>query len=277
MWKSKGFLCAVFFCTASLAAQTVIQAPQSSKAPPAGAASSSAPKADERAKVSAAMEESRQHQDAKALELYDQVLAEDPGNAPVNLLAAGAAIESLQMDRALRYAQRAQQLDPSDWKVHLTLLVADSGVGRLKDRDEERKLVRQFHEDGKYPDAAQSNGFMVEYFPLKDYRVRAIEYFAPIGKERFSYRFLLYGPERAELWAVALESDDLDQASWAQAHKELAAAGQREYSLEGYGTGKHTTYRSYSGKPSYDEVRADAVKVLSEQIQSVPAAPSASK
>jgi hypothetical protein len=261
MRQFKFFLCVSLVCAIPLAAQsTVSPAPQ--HAPPALAP---AVGANEQATITAALEKTKAHDDAEALRLFSLVLAQDPNNAQVNLLAAGAAIESLQMELALKYAQRAQQLDPGDWKVHLTLLVADAGTGRLKERDQERELVRQFHADGKHPDAAQSNGFMVDYFALKDYRIRAVEYFAPIGKPHFAYRFLVYGQDRKQLWTVALESDDLDQASWASAHKELAATGAREYSLEGYGTDTHTSYRDYSGKPSYDDVKAEVIRILNQQ------------
>jgi tetratricopeptide (TPR) repeat protein len=220
--------------------------------------------AEEQATIAAALEQTKQNQNAKALALLEQVLSADPNNESVNLLAAGAAIGAFQPDVALKYAQKAHELDPADWKVHLTLLAADAGTGRLRERDAERELVRQFHNDGKHSDAAQSNGFMIEYFPVKNYRVRAIEYFAPVGKTHFVYRFAVFDQDQKPIWAVALESDDLDQASWAAAHKEQAAAGEREYSLDGYGKDAHTTYRNYSGKPTYDEVKAEVVKVLGE-------------
>jgi hypothetical protein len=67
-----------------------------------------------------------------------------------------------------------------------------------------------------------------------------------------------------------LESDDVDQASWAKAHASLAAAGERAYSLDGYGAGTHRTFRNYSGKPSYDQVKADVVKVLNSPESPLP-------
>lgn len=272
MGKRKAYWCAwVLVLSAALApAQSVLVPPAAPAKAPAdkqGADKQGADKqaADEQAAISAALDQMKQHQDAKALVLFRQVLSVDPQNAQVNLLAAGAAIENMQPDLALEYAQKAQQLDPAAWQVHLTLVVADAGVNHLEDRDRERQLVRQFHSDGKHPEAAQSNGFMVDYFPFQDYRVRAVEYFSPVGKQHFSYRFLVYNPDRKQIWAVALESDDIDQASWASAHAQLAAAGEREYSLDGYGPDTHITYRSFSGKPSYDEVKAEVVKVLKER------------
>lgn len=259
------FIACLMTCGVPLNAQSTLSPPQQHSVSGPSVANDPARNLDEQATLAAAIEKTKAHQDAEALKLFSQVLAADPKNAQVNLLASGAAIESLQMEIALEYAQRAQQLDPADWKVHLTLLVADAGTGKVKERDQERDLVRGFHADGKHPDATQSNGFMVDYFALKDYRIRAVEYFAPIGKPHFAYRFLVYNQDRKQIWTVALESDDLDQTSWASAHKELAATGAREYSLEGYGADAHTIYRNYSGKPSYDDLKAQVVKVLSEQ------------
>lgn len=106
---------------------------------------------------------------------------------------------------------------------------------------------------------------MVDYFPVGENRVRAIEYFTPAGKDHFSYRFLVYDRQRTQTFSIALESDDLDQASWAGAHAQLAAAGEREYSLDGYGADSHTTFRSFSGKPSYDEVKTEVIRILNRQ------------
>lgn len=270
MWQRKRFChaCRCACWSAFFACGTALAASQSAAAPPSAVAG---PPPGEQAKIDSALSQMKQHQDAKALDLFGQVLAADPDNAQVNLLAAGAAIENFQPDLALKYAEKAHQLDPNAWQVHLTLLVADAGANRIKERDEERQLVRQFHSDGKHPDATQANGFMVDYFPLKSYRVRAVEYFSPIGKQHFAYRFLVYDQQRTLLWTVTLESDDLDQTSWATAHAELAKRGEREYSLEGYGVETHTTYRNYSGKPSYDDTKADVVKILNEHA--LPVAP----
>lgn len=128
---------------ATAAAQT-LSSPvgEASSAPvPSQAQSQAQAQASERDRLAAAMKLSRDHRDAQALEILNGVLAQDPGNETANLLAAGAAIEELQMEQALRYAQKAQQADPTDWKPHLSMLVADAGTGRFKDRDRERGIA----------------------------------------------------------------------------------------------------------------------------------------
>ncbi len=223
---------------------------------------SSALSPEVQAKIAAAMSEADHNRDAEAFDLMRQVVASAPGNAHLNLLAAGEAIESMQPDLALQYALKAEQLDPGDWTIHLTLLAAYAGMGNVQERERQRAIVRQFHFDGAHPEAAQSTSFMVEYFPVRNYRVRAIEYFLPQGEENFAYRFQVYDQSGRQVWSIALESDDLSQPSWIATHHQLAAIGQREYSLEGYGEGNHTLYRNFSGKPSYDDVRAEVVKIL---------------
>lgn len=243
----------------SVAAIAVLVSPCLALSAPAGA---SALSPEVQAKIAAAMSEADHNRDAEAFDLMRQVVASVPNDAHLNLLAAGEGIEAMRPDLALQYAQKAEQLDAGDWTIHLTLLAAYAGMGDVQERERQRALVRQFHFDGKHPEAAQSNSFLVEYFPVRNYRIRAIEYFLPYGEEHFAYRFQVYDQSRRQVWSIALESDDLSQPSWIATHRQLAAAGQREYSLEGYGEGNHTMYRYFSGKPSYDEVKAEVVKIL---------------
>ncbi len=147
----------------------------------------------------------------------------------------------------MKYAEKAKQLAPDDWRVNTTLVTAYAVAGHTQQRDAERELLRKLHDDPKAKEANQSNGFLLEMFPVGKYRVDAIEYFHPMGKFHLYYRFIVRDAAGKRVWEISLTSDDMNQASWAKAHPEQAAAGKRQYSLQGEGGGEHADYRFFSG------------------------------
>ncbi|HEY1499844.1 MAG TPA: hypothetical protein VGF88_09720 [Acidobacteriaceae bacterium] len=198
----------------------------------------------------------------KALADFQQVLQSDPNNTAANLLASTAAVELYQGQLAVQYAEKAKQLDPSNWKIHTTLVAAYSAAGMKQQRDGERRLLEELHRTGA-SDARVATGFLVEMFPVGAYRVDAVEYFEPVGKFRTYYRFLVRQADGHRVWEIDVESDDFDQKSWAAAHADQAAAGERQFQVTGHGEeGNPIDYRVFSGKPDYDNIRVMVVEVL---------------
>jgi hypothetical protein len=186
------------------------------------------------------------------------------------LYAAGAALELYQGDVAVQYAEKAKQLDPDNWKVHTTLVAAYAAAGRTQERNAERELLRKLHADPKAPDAMQTSGFLLEMFPVKKYRVDAIEYFQPIDKFHIYYRFIIRNQQGKRVWDIIAESNDFDEKSWEQAHQQQAAAGERQFQLVGNGGDVHVDYRMFSGKPAYDATKALVVQILNAQTAPFP-------
>ena len=204
-------------------------------------------------------------QDEPALASFRQALAADPNNELALLMAADAALHLYQGDVAVGYAEKANQLDPQNWKIHTTLVAAYAAAGKRQQRDAERVLLRQYHTDPKAKDAEQTSGFLLEMFPVKDYRVEAVEYYKPVDKMHIYYRFLIRDQQRKRVWEIDVESNDFDQASWAKAYPKQAAEGQRQYQLTGHGKSTNVDYRMFSGNPDYDTVRAMVVKAITDQ------------
>lgn len=197
-----------------------------------------------------------------ALTDFQRVLASDPGNIAANLYASTAAVELFQGSLAVQYAEKAEKLDPGNWKIHTTLVAAYSAAGLKEQRDHERELLHQMHRTGA-PDARLATGFLLEMFPLGANRVDAIEYFEPIGRFHTYYRFLIRQADGRRLWEIDVESDDFDQKSWAAAHSTEAAAGQRQFQIAGHGDdGNSVDYRVFSGTPDYDNIRVMVIEVL---------------
>src|ERR1700758_1480539 len=120
------------------------------------------------------------NQPQQALDQFELALKVNPNDAAANLLAAAAALSLYRSDLAVRYADKARDLDPHNWKVHTTLVAAYAGAGMKQQRDQEREILRKLHDDPNAPDAMQTKGFLLEMFPVKQYRVEAVEYFHPV-------------------------------------------------------------------------------------------------
>jgi len=238
------------------AAQPPVQAP----APQAG-----------NADLDAGLQYLKSNQFEKALASFQMVLNTDPENATANLLAASAALNLFQGDGAVTYAENARRLAPNDWRVDTTLVTAYAVDGKIAERDAVRAKLVALHNSPDAPDAMKANGFLLDLFKMKKYRVEAVQYFKPIGKFHTYYRFLVRSMGGKRLWEYELQSDDFAQKSWADAHPQEAAAGGRQYTLESDFGDEHVEYRLFSGNPSYDEVRAVVVQLLSERTQPFPA------
>ena len=204
----------------------------------------------------------KDNQAREALNDFQRVLLSDPNNVAANLFASTAAVELFQGPLAVQYAEKAERLDPGNWKIHTSLVAAYSAAGMKQQRDHERALLRELHSSGE-PDARLATGFLVEMFPAGANRVDAIEYFDPVGRFHTYYRFLVRQPDGKRVWEIDVQSDDLNQKSWAEAHPAAAEAGDRQFQITGQGDeGNPVDYRTFSGKPDYDSIRAMVVEAM---------------
>lgn len=206
----------------------------------------------------------------EALTLLQQVIAADPENATANLLAASTELNLFQPTEAVRYGERAKALEPGNWKVDTTLVTAYSMAGDTVHRDAEREALRKAHENPALPDARETNGFLLDRFRSGQYRVDAVEYFRPLGRYNTYYRFLVSDANNKRVWTIEVNSDSLNQVSWAQAYPRQAKEGQRQFQIESAQGPNHTEYRTFSGAPSYDYMKSQVVKIIESQTAPFP-------
>ncbi len=214
------------------------------------------------------------------------ILAANPNSPKANKLTGVVLLDQQKTSDALPYFQKALELAPDDPTVHGLLLQAYAQSGDKTHRDEQRTILRGYHSDGKHPGFAQIPSFLVETTPVGDKTVQAEEFYEPSGQFHFYYRFNIFDATSHLQSFIALESDDADQAMFAQQHAKEAAAGERRFSLDGYARAAdgHVTqalYRFFDGQPSYDDVRALVLKLVQEGKAPVsapaPATPAAPK
>ncbi len=210
------------------------------------------------------------NQPQQALDQFELALKANPNDPAANLLAASAALSLYKNDVAVKYAEKAHEVEPNNWKVHTTLVAAYAGAGMKPQRDQEREILRKLHDDPNAPEAMQTKGFLLEMFPVKQYRVEAVEYFHPVEKFHIYYRFVIRNAAGKRVWQIDTESNDFDQDSWAKAHPDEAAAGKRQFQLVGADRDLHMDYRMFSGTPDYDVIRQQVVAVIQEQTAPFP-------
>jgi tetratricopeptide (TPR) repeat protein len=201
----------------------------------------------------------------QALDLFKQAIAADPQSSPANLLAATAAIQLLQPAAAVAYAERARALEPNNWKIDTTLVTAYAMAGDTRKRDTERYLLRQAHANSKLPDARETSGFLLDRFQAGKYVVDAVEYFKPIGTFNMYFRFLVHNAAGATVWTIQVDSDSLNEVSWAGAYPTQAAQGERQFQIESSPSDDQVQYKSFSGQPAYDWIRGQIIKIVSAQ------------
>jgi len=244
-------------CLSSLAVAGRGQTGPAPVTPPAASGDSAGPT------LAQGMSALKENQPREALNDFQRVLATDPNNVAANLLASTSAVELYQGPLAVQFAERAERLDPGNWKIHTTLVAAYAAAGMKQQRDHERAVLRDLHENGA-SDARLATGFLVEMFPSGADRVDAIEYFEPVGRFHTYYRFVVRQPDGKRIGEVDVQCDDFNQKSWAGAHPAEAAAGERQFQITGEGgdDGSPVDYRMFSGKLDYDNVRVMVVEAL---------------
>ena len=220
--------------------------------------------------VQQGLEALHSHRPQQALGFFQQAIAADPKSAPANLLAASAELALYDGKAAVGYAERAAQLDPGDWKIHTTLVTAYAMAGDTAHRDAERAYLRKAHADPALADAHGTEGFLLDMFRVKDYRVDVVEYFEPIGRYNTYFRFLVRNAEGQRVWTIEVDSDSLNQASWAARYPREAKQGQRQFQIESPPGDNEVDYATFSGAPSYDYAKAKVVKILDAQAGPFP-------
>lgn len=215
---------------------------------------------------------------AAALTGAKAILAANPQSPKANKLVGVVLLDQNRAAAALPYFQNALQLSPNDPTVNALLLQAYAETGDKVHRDQQRAILRRYHDDGKHPVFAQIPSFLIETIPAGNKTIQAAEFYHPSGQLHFYYRFNVFDSAGHLQSFFALESDDTDQPFFTRLHPRLAAAGQRRFSLDGYARaadGKITQalYMFFNGEPSYDDVRNLVVRLVQEGREpvSVPA------
>jgi tetratricopeptide (TPR) repeat protein len=157
------------------------------------------------------------------------------------------------------------------WHAHQDLVLAYAGMQDWADFDRERAVIKAAR-DQNAQGLAGHDGDVIDVLQVADktYTVRA--FYKLYGHYNTRYVFLHFGADGKLSDYIQCESDDIDQVSFKQAHPKEAAAGERSFSLDTYAISEKGSSQGlikfYSdGEPTYETVRADALKVLEGNVK----------
>ncbi len=191
--------------------------------------------------------------------MFQRVIASGPPDIVIYNLYGHCWLRLKDYTAAIDAFQHALQIQPDEWHNVSSLMRAYTLAEKTRESDELQKHIAELEREGKLPD---NFNYVFETFQVGDQQVEVSKFLKLSGFYGERYWFNAYDNKGTLVFRVALESNQLEQPLWAKEHKKLAAAGGRQFSLDGYSAGSHYTYGFYDGEPDYALVRNDVEKVL---------------
>ena len=206
---------------------------------------------------------------AGAKTFFLNYLADNPNDLDARLFLGGAYQGLKDFPAAIKEFQAVITAAPTKWAAHQDLSLAYALIQDWTNFDKERAL-RKTARDNNAPGLDKTTSDLIDLLQIGDKTYRVLYFYIPTGRFHTRYVFAHYGESLQPTDYIACESDDVDQTFFKQAHPDLAAAGQRSYSLDSYANTPNgqsqALIKFYSdGEPTYETVRADALKVLEGQ------------
>ena len=247
--------------------------------------------------VTASKQFAAQHY-AEALAGLKPLLAAAPPNSLAQALLAKYTAEAALNpgDRPLTFSllKPLEAADPNDWQVRSLLARAYAEAGDKPQRDSELAAVVALHKAQPDSQLGKMTQILLEHDTLTNGGSVSIWYsLEPWGRYKTYVYSRIFDKDGNQTLRVTLESSDFDQPAWAKNHPDLAAKGQRMFSMDGYGpdqklpngdlTQTHMTFGFFDGEPAYDTTRDRIIKIaegrqapisrMDPNVPDVPAAP----
>lgn len=205
---------------------------------------------------------------ADALADLRGLLAQLPPNTPAQSAmaerAAEAALEASDRAYVISLLKPIEEHDASDCLARVLLARAYAENGQSAERDAEISALTALHKQDPKSPAGKLDMFLLERQTLKGGGSVGIGYFLrPFGLFKTHLRAEVYDASGKAILVIELNSDDGVQVDFKETHPELAAKGDRRFTLDAFlpnqlrpdGTIEHALIQFYEGAPSYDVVR----------------------
>ena len=196
---------------------------------------------------------------AESLRIFRQVIAADPNDIVAYNIIANCSLRLGDYPSAIDSFKHALQLQPDEWHNLSGLMRAYTLAGMVPERNALRKHIAELEHEGKLP---PTFNYVFETFQAGDKKVEVAEFPQIQGFYGERYRFKVFNNAGKQVFCVTLESDSLEQPAWAKQHPKEAAAGGRQFSLDGYASDSHSTYGFYDDEPPYEQVREQVKQIL---------------
>jgi len=223
---------------------------------------------------------------ADALAKLRGLLAQLPQNTQAQRAMAERTAEAALWagDRAyaISLLKPIEEHDGSDCPARTLLARAYAENGQSAERDAEISALTALHKQAPESPAGKLDEFLLEQHSLKSGGSVEIWYaLRPWGPLHCHLSAVILDASGGMILGITLNSDDGIQVYFRQIHPDLAAKGERQFSLDAFAPDRilpdgkfdqpHALIQFFDGKPSYDAVREQilAIAERSDAAQSL--------
>jgi hypothetical protein len=210
---------------------------------------------------------------------FSELHSQYPADAKISEYLAESALNTGRTELAISLMEPIRKASPERWQASALLARAYAESNRDAERDAEIANLKQLHDAKFAPKIAQLQMFLLERRVLPDGSVRIWYGLEPWGKFNTYLFARIYNALGEEIYHIALDSSDLDQAVWAKTHSKEAAAGERVFVLDGYSRTQKTPdgtstvtqalLATFDGKPSYDHIRDQILALAADRTNPI--------
>jgi hypothetical protein len=212
--------------------------------------------------------------------LLAQLPQDTPAHSAMAERTAEAAICAGEETYAISLLKPIEERDGSDCPARTLLARAYAEQGQSAERDAEISALNELHKQAPESPIGKLDAFLLEQQSLKGGGAVTIAYFLrpwpPFNTHLLAQIFEASG---SLMLHIELDSSDGDQVYFRQIHPDLAAKGEREYSLDAVldkampgvtSDQQHALIQFYDGAPSYDTVRERILTIADRAAQFKP-------
>jgi tetratricopeptide (TPR) repeat protein len=206
----------------------------------------------------------------EALKVYKTGLALNPTGDELLYNSGLAALQCRDFVAALDSLGRLKKLAPDDWQLRAKLVQTYQALGKTAERDAERAELFDMRKGGSNQELSGQTEYCRDRFDAAGERVMAFEHFELTGERAVRYTFdVMSATGKEPKYHISLGSYDMTNKVWHETTKPPPPPDARLFHLDGYWENGHITYAMFPSEPSYDEVRALVVKILSKELKPI--------
>jgi hypothetical protein len=197
--------------------------------------------------------------------LLAQLPQDTPAYRAMAERTAEAAIYAGEQTYAISLLKPIEARDGSDCPARTLMARAYAEQGKSAERDAEIAALNELHKQAPESPIGKLDAVLLEQHSLKSGGAVTITYLLrPWPPHNTHLLAQIYDASGSLMLHIELDSDDPDQVYFKEIHPDLAAKGEREYSLDAVldkampgvtSDQQHALIQFYDGAPSYDAVR----------------------
>ena len=197
--------------------------------------------------------------------LLAQLPPDTPAQSAMAERTAEAAVYAGEQTYAISLLKPIEARNGSDCPARTLLARAYAEEGRSAERDAEISALTALHKEAPESPAGKLDAFLLEQHSLKGGGAVTIAYFLrPAAPHNTHLLAQIFDASGSLMLHIELDSGDSDQVYFRETHPDLAAKGDRQFSLDAFldkavpgdtSDDRHALIQFFDGAPSYDAVR----------------------